>query len=629
LLGSVESVEQKVCQGIVDDAAAICGAVLAELRLRPDLLDAGEEPAAKGGDLVQAALGGSLVSGRKLRDQTARRLREPALRELFPGGARLDKHLRLARCAPGTAEALDLGGLLGPTLWYADLPLMVDGETAGTLRVIVDGEPRRPLLRALRGIGHEASLQLEQESSRMAALADAARMRRTTGLLAASAVRLRRETERRQVMRGVGEELKKLGFESALVLSGRGGALSLVHLSHRPSKVAQGFRLLGFRSFRELSELEVDPNRSPLLQSLLNSPEAVVEVPAHALLRALFGRRAKRPVREKLIELFGLREVLAGPLRGGGDSAIGLLIAAGERVAEHELGALASFSLQASWALERCLLRERLREAVARVDQEIHDRTRGLENEVERLTEQGKRKDNFLANVSHELRSPLVTVLGYTDLLLGEKLGPIGDKQRQCLQIAKSSGKRLRAFIEELLDFSRFELTRDDLSLQPLNAREAIAAAVASYAPRLLERRINVRQRVARSTPLALADREKVLQVLANLLQNAERHCRDGGRIQISAQPEERLLRISVQDNGSGIAPEHQARIFERLYQVGDAPHTRAREGLGLGLHIVKSIVVQHGGNVSVASTLGKGSTFSFTLPLAPRSLPAHRDSAE
>jgi hypothetical protein len=153
----VESVEQKVCQGIVDDAAAICGAVLAELRLRSDLLAQGEDSGPEGGDLVQAALGGSLVTGRKLRDQTARRLREPALRELFPGGARVDKHLRLARCAPGTAEALDLGGLLGPTLWYADVPLTVDGETAGTLRVIVDGEPRRPLLRALRGIGPEAS----------------------------------------------------------------------------------------------------------------------------------------------------------------------------------------------------------------------------------------------------------------------------------------------------------------------------------------------------------------------------------------------------------------------------------------------------------------------------------------
>src|SRR5258708_2170535 len=454
-------------------------------------------------------------------------------------------------------------------------------------------------------------------------------MRRTATLLAASAVRLRREVERRQVMRAIGEELKKLGFESALVLSGRGGTLSLVHLSHRPSKVAQGFRLLGFRSFRELSELEVDPNRSPLLQSLLNSPEPVVEVGAHALLRALFGRRAKKPVREKLIGLFGLREVLAGPLRGGGDSTIGLLIAAAPRVAEHELGALASFSLQAGWALERCFLRERLRDTTARVDQEIHDRTRALESEVERLTEQAKRKDNFLANVSHELRSPLVTVLGYTDLLLGEKLGPIGDKQRQCLQIAKSSGKRLRAFIEELLDFSRFELTRDDLALQPLDAREAIAAAVASYAPRLLERRVNVRQRVARSTPPALADREKVLQVLANLLQNAERHCRDGGRIQISAQAEERLLRISVQDNGSGIAPEHQARIFARRYQAGDAPHIPPPAGLGLGLHIVKSIVVQHGGTASGAGVVGDGSAFSLTLPLAPRSFTAPREPAQ
>lgn len=620
--------EQRVCQGIVDDAAAICGAILAELRLRPDLLADGEEAGgtSRGSALVQAALGGTLASGPRLRSETTRRLRDAALRDLLPETGPRDKQLHLTRCAPGTAAALEMGSLAEPDLWRAELPLLLDGETAGALRLVVSSEPGRPLLRALRGIGHEASLQLEQEKARLEARAESLRLRQLATQLAAAASRLRRETDRRQVMRVIGAELKDLGFESALVLAGRGRALSLAHLSHRPSKVAAGARLLGFGSFSELSALEVDPDRSPLLQSLLLSPEPVAEVRAHALLRALFGRRARKEVREKLIALFGLREVLAAPLRGGSDSSLGLLIAAAPRVAETDLGALAAFAVQASWALERCLLRERLREVSARAETEQRDRTRALEAQVAQLEEFGKRKDNFLANVSHELRSPLVTVLGYTDLLLGEKLGSITEKQRQCLQIAKSSGKRLRTFIEELLDFSRFELTREeDPAPAPLDIKETIAAAVAAFAPRLLERRISVRQRVARNTPKALADRERILQVFANLLSNAERHSRDGGRIQISAGLDGSMICVKVQDNGSGIAPEHQELIFERLYQVGDAPHVRARGGLGLGLHIVKTIVEAHGGTVWVDSALGKGSTFSFMLPLADRVPPAAR----
>jgi signal transduction histidine kinase len=334
-------------------------------------------------------------------------------------------------------------------------------------------------------------------------------------------------------------------------------------------------------------------------------------------LRAIWGKRAPHAVREKLIELLGLGNLIAAPLRGASDSALGILVAAPQSE-EPDLGVLSSFALQASLALERSVMRERMREQARLVDEAVEDRTRFLREANERLQEADRRKDNFLANVSHELRSPLVTMLGYNDLLLAEKMGPVNDRQRQCLQVTRSSGKRLRAFIEELLDFSRFELTRESMTFQPFDLGDAVAQALADLTPRFLERRLNVRQRVARGTPRVLGDRDRILQVLTNLLANAERHCRDGGKIVISAQPRPGFVLVSVSDNGTGIPAAHLGKVFDRLYQVGDVKDARSREqGLGLGLNIVKSIVEAHGGEVSVESEVGKGTVFSFTLPLA------------
>ncbi len=546
--------EPRVFQGIVDDAAAICGALLAELRVRRDLL--GED----GVELGLAALGGTLATGKARREQTAKRLRELADRAPVVE-ATDEKSLRLSRVAAEVSETLEVGSKIAPVeLWCADVPLLLDGERAGALRLWMDREPRRSLLRALRGLGHEAAAQLGQERERLRALRDLAAARQHQAMLAAGAARLRRETEMPEVMRTVGEELRRLGFESALLLSEARG-LVIAHLSLRGPAASKALELLGFKRMSELRAVPVDPARSPMLASLVSSPEPVIEVQPGPLLRALLGRRAPRAVREKLIDALGAHDVLALPLRGAADAALGILIAWPQHGGEPDLGALSAFSLQASLALERARMREKVREQAQIIER----------------------------------------------------------AQRQCLQIARNSGRRLRAFIEELLDFSRFELTRDTMTLHPFSIKEAVAQAVAGFAPRFLERRISVRQRVARNTPPVLGDRERVLQVLTNLIANAERHLPDGGRIVVSAEPKPGFLLVSVHDNGTGIAPEHLEKIFDRLYQVGDVKTSRAaREaGLGLGLNIVKSIVDAHGGEVGVQSTVGKGSTFSFTLPLA------------
>ena len=608
--------EQRVFQGIVDDAAAICGALLAELRLRQDVLGPGPFDSGSASARVVAAVGGALASTRPKKERRARELRDLVMRGVLPDGPGIERSVRLARCPAEAALTLDLGTELAPIdLWCAEVPLSIETDPAGVLRLFLDREPRRSLLRALRGIGHEASLQLAQERARLRALSDLSRARQNQAALAAATGRLRRETGRAQVLQVIADELRKLGFESGILLAEPEG-LVLTHLSHKQSAIQEAMRLVGVRRISELRQLAVDPQRSPLIGSLLRSPEPVVEVRPHSFLRALWGRRATPVVREKLIALLRLKDLLAAPLKGAGDSALGILVAAPQSD-DPDLGGLSAFALQASLALERALMREQMEKQKALIEGAVEERTRALREANDRLEEADRRKDNFLANVSHELRSPLVTMLGYTDLLLADRLGSITDKQRQCLQIMRGSGKRLKSFIEELLDFSRFELTREAMTFHPFDISEAVGLAVAALGPRFLERRLNVRQRVPRGSTV-LGDRDRVIQVLTNLLSNAERHCRDGGKIVVSAQARPAFALVNVQDNGTGIPEAHLAKIFDRLYQVGDVKDARQREqGLGLGLNIVKSIVEAHGGEVSVESEVGKGSTFSFTLPLA------------
>jgi PAS domain S-box-containing protein len=445
------------------------------------------------------------------------------------------------------------------------------------------------------------------------ALAELRQAKDTLAALHLAGAHLTVETDEAAIYGVLARELSRLGFHSGVLAPALDGGSGLVwRFLSFPLPVRRQFeRVLG----RPVDAARVDPIAVPLVRRCLVERRTVHTDATRGTVQALLGGATPRQLR-RLGRLVGIRRVILAPLRREG-RPVAVLVVAAPKPRKGDPEAIDAFALQASIALEKARLFGALREERARLETEVDRRTAELTRAVAALEETDRRKDNFLANISHELRTPLVTVLGYADLLLAEKLGEVGPRQRAALQVVATSARRLKAFIEELLDLSRHELTRDAYAFAPCDLSDVVTQAILALAPRFSERGLRVRARVARRTPRVWADRERILQVLVNLLANAERYSPDGSPIRVAAaEVAPGRVAISVSDRGAGIAPEHLDNIFDRLYQVRDDRSPRHKGGaLGIGLAIVKSIVEAHGGEVTVRSRVGRGTTFRFTLP--------------
>ena len=236
----------------------------------------------------------------------------------------------------------------------------------------------------------------------------------------------------------------------------------------------------------------------------------------------------------------------------------------------------------------------------------FHDTT-----ELMRLEE--VRRD-FVANASHELRTPLAAIRGFAETLLeSASLSP--EEQKNYLEVIHRHAQRLSSLVEDLLELSTIESRSLKLEFAPVDVARTAENLIADSRLRLEERRIDAELR-SDSRPLALADARAVDQVLGNLLDNALKYTEPGGSIEIAVEERHGRVRVSVADTGIGIPDQDTSRIFERFYRV-DRARSRALGGTGLGLSIVKHLVQAMGGEISVKSALGRGSTFTFTLPNA------------
>ena len=223
------------------------------------------------------------------------------------------------------------------------------------------------------------------------------------------------------------------------------------------------------------------------------------------------------------------------------------------------------------------------------------------------------RKD-FVANVSHELRTPLSVIRGYVETLLEEPAD--GANNRGFLEIVDRHAKRLETLVSDLLAISELESQQARLHIDPIELHDVLDGVKEELAPRAAARNMAVEDELPADTPKVLADPDRLRQVFVNLMDNAIKYTQIGGRVRVTACRVNGDVRVTVSDNGPGIAAEHLPRIFERFYRV-DKARSRELGGTGLGLSIVKHIVQAHGGRIWAESRVGQGTEFHFTLPVA------------
>ncbi|HSI98573.1 MAG TPA: ATP-binding protein, partial [Gaiellaceae bacterium] len=228
------------------------------------------------------------------------------------------------------------------------------------------------------------------------------------------------------------------------------------------------------------------------------------------------------------------------------------------------------------------------------------------------------RRRQLLGDLAHELRTPLATIEGYVE---GVRDGVV-PATADTWSVLETESRRLRRLVDDLQKVSRVEERQLDLRIQRLTPATIMAEAVRAAGPTYAARGVALETAVADDLPSIAVDRDRMGEVLANLLDNALRHTPPGGRVEVCAELREGEIQLAVSDTGEGIEPEHLSRVFERFYRV-DSGRVRARGGTGIGLAVARALVEAHGGRIHAESDgLGRGSRFVVSLPAeggAPR----------
>ncbi|TAK46063.1 MAG: HAMP domain-containing protein [Betaproteobacteria bacterium] len=315
-------------------------------------------------------------------------------------------------------------------------------------------------------------------------------------------------------------------------------------------------------------------------------------------LAPVLGNPATPPATVAFARDFGFDSLIAAPMMRE-DRVIGAIIAARRDAVpfdDKQVALIRAFADQAVIAIQN-----------ARLFREIQEKSQQLEIA-------NRHKSEFLANMSHELRTPLNAVIGFSEVLSERYFGELNEKQLEYVNDIHASGKHLLGLINDILDLSKIEAGRMELDLADFDLPAALQNAMTLVKERAQRHGIALSLEIDLALGPVRADERKFKQIMLNLLSNAVKFTPEGGKISVSAKPNGAGIEVAVTDTGVGIAPEDHDAVFEEFKQVG-RDYTRKAEGTGLGLALTKRFVELHGGQIRVASSLGKGATFTFTLP--------------
>ncbi|HJT21898.1 MAG TPA: GAF domain-containing sensor histidine kinase [Nitrospira sp.] len=324
------------------------------------------------------------------------------------------------------------------------------------------------------------------------------------------------------------------------------------------------------------------------------------------------------PLSQKLASMTQAQSIITVPLKVE-QRVIGALTV--DRLQEHalneeDLDVMVTVANQLAIALEHASAYREIEELNVGLEEKVRERTAQLEAANEQLKELNQLKSTFVSVVSHELRTPMTSIRVYVENMLDGLTGTLTEKQKQYLGRIQFNIDRLTRMIIDLLDLSRMEAGWVELRQESVAIHELMHEVVDNMRSIAGGKSVTLEARSVSSVDAIQADRDKVTQILTNLIGNAIKFTPSGGRVRVTAEflEDDGMLRFCVSDNGCGIPPDEVPRVFEKFFR--GLTTTSETRGAGLGLAIVKSLVELHGGQIWVDSILGSGSSFFFTLPL-------------
>lgn len=321
--------------------------------------------------------------------------------------------------------------------------------------------------------------------------------------------------------------------------------------------------------------------------------------------------------KQKLSDLFRVASFIIVPIVVK-DKPTGFIFVGNElpytEVTEGDLEVLSILAGQLASAIENAALYSEIWKSSQELELNVKERTKELAQALEELKRLDKMKSDFVSAVTHELRTPLTSIKGYASILKNGKLGKVSSEQKMRLERIDRHATSLAKLVNELLDIARIESGKVEMEIKSLRVKEMLDEMMDIIRPQAQEKKITLSAEVGPEAGQIWADKDQIERVFLNILGNAVKFSPDEGKVSVKVTSAEEHTQVDVTDTGIGISKRDLGKIFDEFFRA-DNPINRTKKGTGLGLSLAKRIVAAHKGKIWVESRLGKGSTFSFTLP--------------